>query len=43
MAHFFDQLSKTLHEATQELLDMFAINIESKNTQTGSDIRDTDD
>ncbi len=43
MAQFLDQLSKTLHKATQELLDLFAINLDTNNTQTGSDFGDTDD
>ncbi len=43
MAQFLDRLSKTLHEATQELLDLFAINVDINSTQAGSDIRDADD
>lgn len=43
MAQLFNRLSETLHEATRELLEMFAINADVKNTQTSSDINDTED
>lgn len=43
MAQLFNRLSETLHEATKELLDMFALNADVNNTQSSSDINDTDD
>lgn len=43
MAQFLNRLSETLHEATQELLDMFAINLDTKNTQANPDINDADE
>lgn len=43
MAQLFDRLSETLHEATKELLDMFAIKLDTNNAQVNSDINDTDD
>ena len=43
MAQWLNRLSETLHTATQELLDMFAINVDTKNSQVTSDINNTDD
>lgn len=43
MAQLFDRLSETLHEATKELLDMFAIKLDANNAQVNSDVNDTDD
>lgn len=43
MAQWLNRLSETLHIATQELLDMFAINLDAKNSKVASDINDTDD
>lgn len=43
MAQLFNRLSETLHEATKELLDMFALTADANNTQSSSDINDTDD
>lgn len=43
MAQLFNRLSETLHEATRELLEMFAINADVNNTQTSLDVNDTED
>ncbi len=43
MAQLLNRLSETLHEATEELLDMFAINIDFKRKQASSEIDEADD
>ncbi len=43
MAQWLNRLSETLHEATQELLELFAINVDAKNSQAGSDTSDSDE
>lgn len=43
MAQLLNRLSKTLHQATQEFLDLFAINADVENVQETADISDTDD
>lgn len=43
MAQLFNRLSEALQEATKEFLDLFALNSDAKNTQSGSDINDTED
>lgn len=43
MTKLLNMLSERLHIATQELLDMFAINVDANDSQTASDINDTDD
>lgn len=43
MARLLNRLSKTLHQATQELLDLFAINADVESVQETVDARDTDD
>lgn len=43
MARLLNRLSKTLHQATQELLDLFAINADAESVQETADARDTDD
>ena len=43
MARLLNRLSKTLHQATQELLDLFAINADIESVQETADARDTDD
>lgn len=43
MARVFNRISKTLYEITQELLDLFAINIDERNSHESSDVSDIDD
>ena len=43
MAQLLNRLSKTLHEVGLELLELFAINVDADNAQTGSDVSDIDD
>ncbi len=43
VAQLFNRLSETLHEATKELLDLFAINADVQNGQSSSDINDAEE
>ena len=43
MAQWLNRLSKTLHIATQELLELFAINVDKNNSQVSSDVSEADD
>lgn len=43
MAQMFNRISKTLYQITQELLDLFAININERNSQESSEVGDIDD
>ncbi len=43
MAQMFNRISKTLYQITQELLDLFAINIDESNSKDSSEVGDIDD
>lgn len=43
MAQMFNRISKTLYQITQELLELFAINIDERNSQESSEVGDIDD
>ncbi len=43
MAQLLNRLSKALYKVGQELLDLFAINVDEDNYQAGTDVSDIDD